>query len=148
MQEQALNDLAEVEHEEMPSTEEIATGALTGRVLLASGNCMPQMCDKPPCKSSCEREGLATTVYVRKLASNEEMNGVYLERPTPLVATTTSDEDGTFSLQLPVGRYSLFVDDNGREYCNSWDANGLACAFEIQRDQETSYETVVDHAVW
>jgi len=39
---------------------------------------------------------------------------------TQLVASTTSDADGQYAVELPTGTYSVFVLENGRLYANSF----------------------------
>jgi len=125
-------------------------GTLSGKITLASGNCMPMVCDNPPCPSSCSIVGTSRNIYIREVANSDDMDITYLkedDKPS-LVKTITSGSDGSFIVILPVGKYSLFVEDDSREYCNSWDGQGNSCMFEIKKDQTTEYNSQIDHAAW
>ena len=49
--------------------------------------------------------------------------GFYSDIKTKLVATTMSDDNGHFSVNLPAGQYSLFVKENDLYYSNLFDTN-------------------------
>ncbi len=75
------------------------------------------------------------------------MSGVYLLSPkTKLIASTTSNENGYYSIQLGEGTYSIFVEDNGKEYCNSFGGNGESCKVELSRN--TQYNISIDYAIY
>jgi len=126
------------------------TGTLSGKITLASGNCMPMVCDNPPCPSSCSIVEVSKNIYIREVANSDDMDITYLkENSKPnLIKTITSGSDGSYMVILPVGKYSLFVEDGGREYCNSWDGQGNSCIFEIKKDQTTEHNSQIDHAAW
>jgi hypothetical protein len=57
-----------------------------------------------------------TTLQVTPAPSS--FGPLYSEIHSRLVATTTSDSNGRFSMVLPEGTYSLFVRENGQYYAN------------------------------
>ncbi len=126
------------------------TGILSGEITLASGNCMPMVCDYPSCPSSCRIEGVSRNMYVREVATIENMNITSLKKNKKpvLVKTLTSNIDGSYTIILPVGKYSIFVEDDDKEYCNSFDGQGTPCMVEVKKDQTTEYNFQIDHAVW
>ncbi len=149
----ALNEEETVEEIIIPEEEEIIirkekVGTLSGEITLISGNCMPMVCDEPPCQSSCLREGVARDIHIREVATSEKMEGVYLSDKPKLIKKGTSNADGSYSVILPVGKYSIFVEDNGKEYCNSWDGEGNACMVEIKEEQRAKHSFQLNYAVW
>lgn len=55
----------------------------------------------------------------------------YLKTKTNLVAQTTSDANGYFETELPAGTYSVFVEDDGKEYCNFSGGLGGQCQVTV-----------------
>jgi len=121
-----------------------AKGVLSGKITLASGNCMPTVCVSPPCQSGCSIRGVSRTIYLREIIKNENMNSTDLkeENKSKLIQTTISEANGTYALSLPIGTYIFSVEDDGGEYCE-----GL-CDVEIKKDQTTSYDLQINHASW
>lgn len=124
------------------------TGILNGTVKLISGNCMPVICEELPCETSCSEVGVSRNVYIRSIYSSQ-MRGVYLidKENTELILETKSDLQGNFSVSLPVGYYSVFVEDQGMEYCNNWNDLG-ACPVYISKDIINQQVFKIDKAAW
>jgi len=120
-------------------------GVLSGKIILRSGNCMPTICDHPPCFSGCKSEGIETDILIRKTS--------YLKK---IIAKTKSNKEGEYSIKLPVGIYSFYaIDDSlstpNKEYRNLFrnlftDQN--ACPVVIAKDQITNYIHEIDHSSW
>jgi len=133
------------------------TGFVFGKVTLDSGNCMP---GPPGQESSCSiGEGVSRTVYVRELiedihafaepfSENSYVPTGYLQDPSAyrLIKSVTSDSEGNFRIELPSGKYTLTVEDEEKEYCQSWTENEGNCLVEIIKNQETEFDLKIDHA--
>ena len=125
------------------------SGLLNGTVRLTTGDCMPVACGPEGCPlRSCFSGGISTTIYIREIATSSNMDYSYLkeENKSKLIATLISNSDGTFKYDLPVGEYSAFVEDVGREYCNWNDGESRACAFKIKNGEITEVRFSIDHS--
>ncbi len=117
-----------------------------GQASMVSGNCMPG----PPGKSSsCTTSFVLRNIYVRELTSIDDsvIYGYFQFNDEP-VASTVSDEQGMFSLDLAPGTYSVFVEDDGKEYCNNFNTDGVACLIEVKENIKTDFNITIDKAVW
>jgi hypothetical protein len=128
------------------------TGMVSGKITLATGNCMPVVCDHPPpCVSGCSLVGVSRKVYIREVVNSSDVDiNHYLKKESNpnLVKIINSRSDGLYIAILPVGNYSLFVEDDGNEYCNSFNLQGNLCFFEIKNNQTTDYDFLINHASW
>jgi len=59
---------------------------------------------------------------------------------TRLVASTFSGADGRFALQLPVGRFSLFVREQSMFYANGWGSQGVIYPIDVAADTVTEVQ--------
>ncbi|MFA6888482.1 MAG: hypothetical protein WC254_03220 [Candidatus Woesearchaeota archaeon] len=126
---------------------QVNTGTLSGKVTLISGDCMPKDCDELPCESNCLTEGISRIVYIKEITNSDnnlpDFNDI---KKSILIKTIMSNSDGSYTVILPIGKYSIFVEDNGNEYCNSFDEQGY-CVVEIKKDQITEYNPEINYAV-
>ncbi len=127
-----------------PTQNEAIKQGLTGNVSLATGNCMPTIGTS---KSSCSIKKLSTKIYIREPATGKNMDYSYLKNPTKLIQTVTSSDTGNYQAAVPAGTYSVFADDNGKEYCNLSDGQGNMCRVTVGPGI-TEYNIKIDHAVY
>ncbi len=110
-----------------------ARTGIYGTVTLTSGDCMP---GEPSKTNPCTQTKISRTVYVREPATSANMDTVpnynYLKTETKLVKQTVSDANGYYEAELPAGTYSVFVEDGGKEYCNSFGGQGEACQITLK----------------
>lgn len=110
------------------------------------GDCMPKYVSAP---ATCHHERASHKVTIRRPVTYTDLvDYVYLQNPTELVAEAVSDENGFFEIDLEPGIYSVFVDDNGQEYCNRFSVDGYACLLEINSDRKILRNLEIDHATW
>ncbi|MFQ6012141.1 MAG: hypothetical protein ACE5LS_00635 [Thermoplasmata archaeon] len=118
-----------------------------GEVVLREGNCMPLVGGNPYCQVSL----VSRTVYVRELVVGADMmDHTYLRVKTPLIATTEARQ-GFFEVPLPVGLYSVFVEDEGGEYCRGFSYSDpgripVFCSVRVYSGSTTPYDITIDHA--
>ena len=67
--------------------------------------------------------------------------------PKPLVATTTSKENGFYQIQLEPGKYSVFVLDNGSMRANWDDENGGLQPVSIEEGSLLRFDLLLDNGV-
>lgn len=117
-----------------------------GQASLTSGNCMPGPLGK---NTSCTTNFVSRTIYVRELTSfDDSVIYGYFQFDEEPIASTVSDEQGMFSLDLEPGIYSIFIEDDGKEYCNNFNVDGVACLIEIKEDAKTDFDITIDKAAW
>ena len=68
---------------------------------------------------------------------------------TDLIATTLSDEDGFFEMDLDSGSYSLFVKAPGSDtwYCVDWNEKDQMCVFDVEWNTATIYNIELDYTL-
>ena len=114
---------------------------LFGTVTEVTGNCMPG----PKHDVTCYSAPKQTTVIVRKATKNVDYT-YYAGGDNPVVIQSTNDQ-GVYHLDLAPGDYSVFVlDDEQKEYCNSFDGQGYACRITVQADLYSEENIIVDKA--
>ena len=112
-------------------------GLLKGTIGIYEGNCMPG-----PGVPPCEPRPIVTTVFITRL--NEKFDWDLL------VDSVRSNTDGTYSIKLREGDYSLFLRDG-----NSFACDFIQCPetcycqpFKIIDDSTTVIDANLDHANW
>ena len=65
--------------------------------------------------------------------------------PKPLVATTTSKENGFYQIQLEPGKYSVFILDNGSMRANWDDENGGLQPVTIEAGSLLRFDLLLDN---
>jgi len=118
------------------------TRGVEGFVTLTQGDCMP------PITSKCNKTFISTKVNVYNAVKENEMSGVYFKIIRTPVATTTSDSNGYYRLELSNGLYSVMVIDplnsTVGDYCNSR-TSGYACLINVT-NKVIRLDIDVDHA--
>jgi len=83
-----------------------------GKVEIWEGNFMP-MSDGDSAQNSIKPgAGLRVRLY-EPVKMSASASALLMEVPTPLVAETTSDAEGQFTLKAAPGNYSVFVEEDG-----------------------------------
>ena len=115
----------------------ISTGTLKGTVGLFEGNCMPA-----PGVPPCEPSPIAAIIYITQLSEK------FQEKL--LVDSVASASDGSYTVQLSPGKYSLFVKDGDQVICTITQCPDRCYCnpFEIVADAVTVVDANLDHATW
>ncbi|MEM4259607.1 MAG: hypothetical protein QXG00_00060 [Candidatus Woesearchaeota archaeon] len=114
------------------------TVRISGYTYLKEGNCMPLVCDTPPCETSCKKTAISTKILILKPTKS-------LDNAIKIIETR-SDTDGFYSLRLPKGEYSIIIYDGITPYCNSYDTNGFMCILNADTDKQ--FDLTIDKAVY
>lgn len=67
--------------------------------------------------------------------------------PKPLVAKTTSKENGFYQLQLEPGKYSVFMLEEGNMYATGGDGYGGINSFTIEVGSLLRFDLILNHGV-
>lgn len=129
------------------------TQGIYGNVILYTGNCMPTICSGLDLhclffgNTSCKVSFASRAIVVRESATRAAMERTYLKNKTPLVKIIESSDHGFYQLELPPGTYSILVEDEGKEYCNSFGVDGGVCQITLGTEI-VEYNIEIDHAAW
>ncbi|MFY7899827.1 MAG: hypothetical protein ACOVNY_06560 [Chitinophagaceae bacterium] len=111
---------------------------ISGMVSEEFGNRMP-MVDAPVAVPN----PMVTTVFVYDVVQVKDVepanfNGMYAVVKSKLIASVKTDDKGKFSIELPVGKYSLFVQKNKSFYANIFNTQNEINVFEVVKDSVTN----------
>lgn len=105
------------------------SSGVTGRVEIWVGNFMP-MIDKAQRDRQVQP---GANLRVRLHEPVKGLAGASTDSiPTTIVAETTTDSDGRFTIACRDGKYSLFVEDSVGWYANGWDGEGVQGAIVVE----------------
>lgn len=116
---------------------------ITGKVLWFEGNMMPGPNTKVNEGKPVEREIHIYEVVAMDAAHRE--GDLYKEIPSKLVTTVKSDENGDFSVSLPVGRYSLFTKEEEGLFANSFDGEGNINPVTVKKGEVTEVKIDINY---
>jgi hypothetical protein len=130
--------LAACANRETPAGRESVRQGIAGRVRFWEGDFMP----------GPERASRGTVIPVRReirvhQAARQDSvvpagsGGFFSRVLTPLAGVTASDDSGSFALELPPGRYSVFVVEDSLLYANLFDGQGYVFPVTVVADSVT-----------
>lgn len=111
----------------------IEEGILTGTIYLDEGNCFPNTLDSV-C-DSIKTKTIATSIAITKPSSDYD--------ESLLIKKTNSLDDGVFSVNLPVGEYSVFVLDDTSYICYN-----QCTPILIKKNTKITIEGRISHVVY
>lgn len=119
---------------------------LTGLITEATGNQMP-MKGAPPQVP----RGVLTNVFIYEPTNITQVNRigtspVYTAITTHLVASVATDSTGAFSVPLPVGSYSVFIQWGKQFYANLFDEKNNIGLFTVEENKLTTVHLTVSAA--
>jgi hypothetical protein len=126
----------------------VATGpnqikqGITGKIYLRRGNQMPS-----PGQTTSQGKPVKRTVLIYELTKREQAteNGThYTNIKTKLIAKSQSNDAGYYSIALPPGYYSVFVDDGDQLYANSFDGKGNINPVEVKANSVTTLNLIIN----
>ena len=119
---------------------------VSGRILLRTGNCMPGSLgeDSTTRRATCKIEGVTRDIFVRRSVKGTT-NKVWLLQKPELIQKTRSNDKGDYEVMLPVGVYSFFVEERGKEYCTLRDVYENACSVRLV-DRPVKADWMINYA--
>lgn len=136
----------------VPELDENLTGivqGIYGRVLFWEGDFMPTY---PEDDSGGEVYPVMREVCIFEAVLHHDVEWTYVELepgyftnlatdvPTAFVAIARSNRNGYFEVELPPGRYSIFVRENGYYYSNLFDGAGYVFPVEVKEGEAEGIE--------
>lgn len=110
------------------------TNGVWGTVSNVEGDCMPTV---PVCNSCCRNCPVKRTLKIYQYTT---LNDVVTSDPytaffdsfnTQFVTQVDTDENGFFQTDIPAGRYTIVVVENGKLYANTRDGQGGISPFTL-----------------
>ena len=95
----------------------------------------------------CRQRAVSRKIYILEPMNFKDMESTHLEGEARIIKQTDADANGFYQVELPVGTYSVFVEDAGRMYCNHFNSPGTACQVVVGKGP-TRHDIKIDHAVW
>lgn len=119
---------------------------VTGKVIWLEGNLMPTIGDT----NTKAREGrpVVREIHVYKLINVKEtqsQDGFFTKIKGNLIKKSLSDESGHFSIQLPIGEYSIFIKEEQGLYANLFDGSNNINPVVVNKDKVTEITIKVDY---
>ena len=111
-----------------------------GQILFLEGNQMPSP-DRPPSvgKGVSREVGIFEVTHTDQTVAGHS-SGFYKKVKTKLIKATWSDSKGCLALELPEGKYSILVKENGEWYANLFDGDGAIFPIEVKEGETTPLE--------
>jgi hypothetical protein len=129
--------------EPVASNETINQG-ICGSIVWKSGNSMPS-----PDQVSVKSKPVQRELFVYDLTNTEQatlQDGFYKAIVTNLIKSVKSDAEGKFCLELPEGRYSLFVKEGDKGlYANQFDGEGNIFPVKVSKDKVSIIIFTIDY---
>ncbi|MCC9166408.1 carboxypeptidase regulatory-like domain-containing protein [Pontibacter harenae] len=118
---------------------------ITGKVLWQSGNQMPS----PDAPQSRSKRGVQRTLYIYELTNSSQTtttDGVFHTNiQTDLVTQVATAADGSFTVSLKPGRYSLFTKEENGLYANLFDGENNIFPVEVKKGELTNVEFLINY---
>lgn len=117
---------------------------ICGSIIWKSGNLMPSPDHEIPKPKAVQRE-----LFVYELTNTQQatlQNGFYKAIVTNLVKSVKSDAGGKFCVELPEGKYSLFVKEGNKGlYANQFDADGNIFPVKVSKENLSMIVFTIDY---
>lgn len=98
-------------------------GEVSGYIYLLKGNQMPS-----PGRPVSKGHGVSRDIYVYEPTTTSSAAGtgpLFVQVKTRLIAQTKSDSTGHYSLNLPTGKYSIFIKEDAGFFAAESDGKGV-----------------------
>jgi hypothetical protein len=127
------------------------TNGVWGTVSSVEGDCMPTI---PACNSCCQNCTVQRTVRIYQYTTlsdavtSDPYNVFFDSFNTQLVVQVDTDEDGFFQADVPAGKYSIVVVENGKLYANARDGQGGLSPFAFSSGTKNANLTMTYKATF
>jgi hypothetical protein len=117
---------------------------ICGTIVWKSGNMMPSPDREMPKPKPVQRE-----LFIYDLTDTAQAtlkDGFYQAMVTSLIKTVKSDAEGKFCVELPEGKYSLFVKEGDKGwYANQFDGEGNIFPVKVGKDKLSIVVFTIDY---
>ncbi len=115
-----------------------------GNIKTIEGNMMPSVGKQNNSKTIITRK----QILIYKLLNTEEIkaNGNYYDYPkSNAINKVKTNKQGNYKIALPIGKYSVFVNDKKGLFANKYDGLGFVNPVEVKKDQLTNFDITIDN---
>lgn len=125
------------------------TQGIHGQLFWVEGNLMPQASEGG--NSSTEknlRQGVQRTVKIHSLTHMDQLSiGDYLigTIQTPEIASFETEPDGSFRIELPIGKYSLFTVEQDGFFANTFDSENHINPVEVKVGEWSKFDVIINY---
>ena len=129
-------------------TAKVETQGIQGQVFWLEGNQMPQIVEEGQVSSRPEKKGVKRTLRIHELTHINQArlgDALFGDIETPLVAEVETDESGNFSVELPIGRYSIFTIEENGYFANIVDLDSYINPFEVKEGEWTQANILINY---
>jgi hypothetical protein len=125
------------------------TQGIMGQVFWVEGNLMPQVSEdgSGPTEIS-NRQSVQRTLKIHSLTHIDQLSiGDYLigNIQTREIASIDTEQDGSFRIELPVGKYSLFTVEQEGFFANIFDSENHVNPVEVKSGEWSRYDIVINY---
>ncbi|WKN42466.1 N-acetylmuramoyl-L-alanine amidase [Tunicatimonas pelagia] len=141
------SELSDLTLDSLPKKSVIQQG-VAGQVRWYEGNLMPTITEDTAAAPDRQGEPVQRTLYIHKLTHRDQtvQKGRFFQAvQTELVAKITTDSLGKFELSLPVGQYSLLVEETEGLFANQFNSEGHIAPFSVESNRVTQLNIRVDY---
>jgi len=129
----------------------VSDQGILGEVRWVEGNLMPMIGDSTYAERS-KGKPVEREIYIYKATRLEDVSSsgdtFYTSISTDLVGKVRSGKDGTFSIKLSPGTYSLFVKEEKGFFANRFDGNNYINPVTVQANKFTDVQILVNYKAY
>jgi len=109
------------------------TSGIWGTVAFQEGNCMPMVGGTSTCKTYPVKRTVRIFPYTLPSAANAVANhpGFFSGFTSAMIKEVSSDNNGFYQVDLPPGKYSVVVVEDGKLYSGITDGQGAVNPIEV-----------------
>lgn len=126
-----------------------ATQGIQGQLFWVEGNLMPQASgDGSGRTEKTGRKGVQRTIKIHSLTHIDQLSiGDYLIGTirTPEIASLETEPDGTYRIELPIGKYSLFTVEQDGFFANIFDSENHINPVEVKAGEWSQFDIIINY---
>ena len=114
---------------------------ITGQLSLIKGNQMP-----PNSGSGTPVERVILVYEATQLDDADGSPPLFNSVKTKLIAKSKSNNKGEFKISLPVGQYSVFVQEDGKLFANLFDSKNMIHLVDVKENTWKNISISINHS--
>lgn len=121
---------------------------LAGEVRWLEGNLMPSIGEEAEARPDRKGKPVQRELHIYELTTMDEAKAegtFFRDIKSLLVKTVSSNKDGCFQVELPVGRYSVFVQEDEGLFANIFDGEGNINPVTIKEGEVTEVTIEINY---
>jgi hypothetical protein len=130
-----------------PIQKQQTSQGIYGHITIRSGDCKSTTAGS--ISGGCKLSKVSRKVFIYPLINLRDTGSTgdsYFAPTKELIREVSSDSSGFYQVGLPVGSFSIFVEDSGKKYCNSLDGQGEVCLVTITSREVHEHNIIINYA--